>query len=140
MIGDRRIPVATLQARVGNLLERWIAVAPFGVHLQIAAVLAGGRPVACRVRQHAPDLGAAEKVLPELTPSLDVFAAVALLDRVFDGRRLSCIEDLADDACRPGPDPGYSRQRAISSDEIRQLGVEREDCRRRPLVAEHLLL
>ena len=39
MIGDRRVLIAALKAGVGNLLDRRMAVAPFGVHLQVAAVL-----------------------------------------------------------------------------------------------------
>ena len=52
-----------------------------------------------RIREHAPDLGPAEKVPPKLTSPLDVCAAVAPFDRPFDGRRLAGLQNLADDAC-----------------------------------------
>jgi hypothetical protein len=46
MIGDGRNLIATLQAGVGNLPYRRMAVTPFGVHLQVATVLlkTGTRP------------------------------------------------------------------------------------------------
>jgi hypothetical protein len=69
------------------------------VHLQVAAVLLKTWSRECRVREHAPDFGAAEKVSPKLTSPLNVCAAVAPVDRVFNGRRLTCIQNLADDSC-----------------------------------------
>jgi hypothetical protein len=39
VIGDRRVSISSLKARLGDLLNRRITVAPFGVHLQIAAVI-----------------------------------------------------------------------------------------------------
>ena len=99
MIGDRRILIATLQAGVGNLLNRRRAVAPFGVHLQVAAVLLKCRARECRLGEDAPDLSAAEKVAPKLSSPFNVCTAIALFDRVFDGRRLAGLQNLADDPC-----------------------------------------
>ena len=110
------------------------------MHLQVAAVLLEGGTRECRIREHAPDFGAAEKMPPKLASPLDVCAAVALFDRLFDGRRLAGLQNLADDSCRAGPDAGDPRQRAVRADQIGQRHVEREDRRGGPLVAEHLLL
>ena len=132
--------VATLPAGVGNLLDRRVAIAPFGVHLQIAAVLLERGARECGIREHAPDLGAAEKMLPKPTPPLNVRAAAALFDRPFNGRRPARLQDLVDDSCRAGPDAGDARQGAVRPDQIGQRHVEREDRGGGPLVAEHLLL
>ena len=118
MIGDRRVLIATLKAGVGDLLHRRVAVAPFGVHLQVAAVLLKRRTRERGIREHAPDFGAAEKVPPKLASPLDVCAAVAPFDRVFDGRRLAGLQNLADDSRRAGPDTGDPRQRAVRADQI----------------------
>ena len=65
-------------AGVGDLLYRRIAIAPFGVHLQVAAVLLKGRTRECGIREDPPDFGTAQKVSPKLAPSLDVGAAILI--------------------------------------------------------------
>ena len=42
MIGDRRVVIPTLKTGIGDFLDRRVAVAPFGVHLQIAEILVDG--------------------------------------------------------------------------------------------------
>ena len=71
MVGDRRVLIASLNAGVGNLLDRRRAIAPFGVHLQITAVLLDGGASEGGIREHPPDLRAAQKVPPQLTPPLE---------------------------------------------------------------------
>src|SRR4051795_7081315 len=103
MIGDRRIPIATLKARVGYLLDRRIAVAPFGVHLQVAAIQLTRRSGECRIREHAADFSAAEEVAPKLASPIDIGAAIARVDRLFDDGRLAGRQNLLDDARRARP-------------------------------------
>jgi hypothetical protein len=69
------------------------------MHLQVAAVLLKTGTLDCRIREHAPDLGPAEKVAPKPTSPLNVCAAVTPFDRAFDGRRLAGIQNLPDDPC-----------------------------------------
>src|ERR1700730_10169554 len=98
MIGHRRVVIATLQAGVGYLVYRRIAVAPFGVHVQVAAVLVKSGARQCGIRENAPDFGATEKMSPELATPRNVCLAVAPFDRLFDGWRLAGIQNLADDS------------------------------------------
>jgi hypothetical protein len=44
-------------------------------------------------------------MLPKLASPFDVGAAVALIDRLFNGGRLAGFQNLADDSCRTGSDP-----------------------------------
>src|SRR5437763_17018265 len=99
MIGHRRVLITAPKAGVGNFLYCRVAVAPFGMHLQVAAVLLKRRTSESRIREDAPDLGAAEKVSPKLASSLNVCAAVATIDRVFDGGRLAGLQKLGDELC-----------------------------------------
>ena len=73
------------------------------MHLQVAAVLLERGTGERRIRENAADFRAAQKVPPKLSSPLDVCAAVALVDRAFDGRRFAGLENLADDPCRAGP-------------------------------------
>ena len=66
MIGDRCVVITTLKACVGDLLYCRTAVAPFGVHLQVPAVLLKRRTRECGVRENAPDFDAAEEVSPKM--------------------------------------------------------------------------
>ena len=105
MIGDRRVVITTLKAGVGYLLYRRMAVAPFGVHLQVPAVLLQRGTRKCGIREDAPDFGAAEEVPPKLASPLDVYAAVAPVDRLFDGRRLAVSRSSRMTRVDPGPIP-----------------------------------
>ena len=87
------------QKLVGNLLYRRGAVAPFGVHLQVAAGTLEASDRRARDPTARAGLGAAEEMSPKLSPPLDVFAALAPVDRVFDRRRLASVQNLADDSC-----------------------------------------
>ena len=62
VIRDGRVPVAALEARFDDFVERWSAVAPLRVHLQIAAVVLRRGAVECRVVEDSPYFGAAEKL------------------------------------------------------------------------------
>ncbi len=86
MVGDRRVPVAACQAGLGNLVHRRRAVAPFRMHLQVAAVVVWRRPVEGRVAQDAEGLGAAEDMLPQASATSDVRLPAARLDGTFNGR------------------------------------------------------
>ena len=140
MVGHRRVLIASLNAGVGNLLDRRRTIAPFGVHLQITAVLLNGGAIEGGIREHPPDLRAAQKVSPKLPSSLDIGATLAPFDGLFDGRRCAGLEDLAYHARRTRSDARNSRQGAVGSEQVGQGPVQREDRGGRPLVAEHLLL
>ena len=140
MIGHRGVLIASLNAGVGNLLDRRSTIAPFGVHLQIAAVLFNGGTIEAGIREHPPYLRAAQKVPPKLPSSLDIGATLAPFDCLFDGRRCAGLEDLAYHARRTRPDAWNSRQGTIGPQQVGQRRVQREDRGGRPLVAEHLLL
>ncbi len=109
MIGHGRILITTRTARVSHLLRRRGAVAPFGVHLQVAAVLLKSGTRERGIRENSPDLGAAEKVLPKLASPFNVSAAVTPCDRLFDRGRLASIQNLADDSSGAGPNTSDSR-------------------------------
>ena len=140
MVGDRRVLIASLNAGVGNLLDRRRTIAPFGVHLQITAVLFNGGAIEGGIRENPPHLRAAQKVPPKLPSSLDVGATLATFDGLFDGRRCAGLEDLAYHARRTRSDARNSRQGAVGSQQVGQGPVQRENRGGRPLVAEHLLL
>jgi hypothetical protein len=57
VIGDRGIQIAALLTRTTDLLETGTAVTPFGVHLQIAAIVREARPGERRIPEHAQHLG-----------------------------------------------------------------------------------
>ena len=69
------------------------------MHLQVAAVLLKRGTRDCGIRENSPDFGAAEEVSPKLASPLNVCAAVAAFDRVFDGWGLTGLQNLADDPC-----------------------------------------
>ncbi len=140
MVGHRGVLIASLHAGVGNLFDRRSTIAPFGVHLQITAVLLNGGAIEGGIREHPPDLRAAQKVPPKLPSSLDIGATLAPFDGLFDGRRGAGLEDLADHARRTWSDARNARQVAVGSEQVGQRPVQREDRVGRALVAEHLLL
>ena len=115
MVGHRRVLIASFDAGVGNLLDRRRAITPFGVHLQIAAVLFDGGASEGGIRQDSPHLRPAQEVPTKLTPPLNIGAPLALLDGLFDGRRSAGLENLADHARRPRPDAWNSRQRTVGA-------------------------
>src|SRR4030095_4746534 len=120
MIGDRRVSIAALKTRIGNLLDRRIAVAPFRVHLQIAAVLLERGAGERGIQQNAADLRAAQKVPPKLTSSLNIRPPIAARDRAVNRWRLASVQDLADDSCGTGSNAGDFRQGAGGADKIGQ--------------------
>jgi hypothetical protein len=65
MIGDRRVLIATFEAGLGDFLNRRIAIAQFGVHLEIAAVLSGCWTRQFGIHQNPANLRTAEKMLPQ---------------------------------------------------------------------------
>src|SRR6185369_8695747 len=97
MIGDGRISISALEARLSNVGQRHRSVAPFRVHLEIAAVLPERRTGHGRVHQNPPDLRAAQKVPPELASPLDVGAPPALVNGALDGCGAPGLENLPDD-------------------------------------------
>src|SRR5438105_2851494 len=57
MIGHRRVVITASKAGVGNFPYRRVAIAPFGVHLQVAAVLLKRRTRDCgnaKSRRYSP--------------------------------------------------------------------------------------
>jgi hypothetical protein len=86
MIRDRRVLIPLLKTGVSDFPDGRVAVAPLRVHLQVAAVLLKTGACECGIREHAADLGAAEKVPPQLPSPVDLGAAFAAFDRLFDGR------------------------------------------------------
>ena len=140
MVGHRRVLIASFKAGVGNLLDRRRAITPFGVHLQITAVLLDGRASEGGIRQDSPHLRAAQEVPTKVTPPLNIGAPLALLDGLFDGRRAAGLENLADHARRPRSDAWNSRQRTVGASQVGEWLVQRENGVGRALVAEHLLL
>jgi hypothetical protein len=104
VIGDSRVLIAALETGIGNLLHGRVAVAPFGVHLQITAVLRKRRAPESRIRQHSPDFSPAEKVPPKLASALDILAIVAFLDGAFDRGGFAGRQNFADDPRGAWPD------------------------------------
>ena len=140
VVGHRRVLIASFKAGVGNLLDRRRAITPFGVHLQITAVLVDGGASEGGIRQDPPHLRAAQEVPTQVTPPLNIGAPLALLDGLFDGRRSAGLENLADHARRPRPDAWNARQRTVGTSQVGEWRVQRENGVGRALVAEHLLL
>src|SRR4029450_5855461 len=111
MIGDRRVLIAAVTTGIRDVLHRRGAVAPFGMHLQVAQVLLdrgtpergirehaadfrtaekmapqlrldGATPERA-IREHAADFRTAEKMAPQLPAPLNICAAVTLVDGLF---------------------------------------------------------
>lgn len=59
MVRDRRILITARQTGVGDLLHGRHAIAPFRMHLEIAAILLQRRTIEVGIGQNAPNLGAA---------------------------------------------------------------------------------
>src|SRR5205085_2709124 len=121
---------------IADLLHCRSAVAPFRMHLQIAAILLNRGSHACGVGENAPDCRPADKVLPKLTPPFDVCPPSARCDRILDRRRLAAFQNLADDAYGTWTNARDSREGTVAINQIGQGCVEREDRRRRPFVSE----
>ena len=141
MVGHRRVLIASVIRR------RRRSPRPSESRRSIRSAFADHRGTGQRVgppkagsRRDAPDLRAAQKVPPKLPSSLDICATVALFDRLFDGRRCTGVQNLADHARRPWSDARNSRQGAVGSEQVGQRPVQREDGSGCTLVAEHLLL
>ena len=118
MIGDSRIVIAAPSAGIGNLLDRRVAIAPFGVHLQIASVLVNSRTIEGRVCKNPPHFGTAQEVTSKVSPPLNVRSPLALFDRLLHRRRGSGLEDLADDTRRTRPDAGDSWQGPVRAEQV----------------------
>src|ERR1700704_3642504 len=134
MIGDRRIVIAPFTTGVSNVLDCRVTVAPFGVHLQITAVLLNGRTRERGVCENATDFRTTQKMPPKLPSPLNICSVAALVDRAFDGRRSAGLEDLADNPCRGRAntrDPGKSAARV---DDVTEGDIQPEDRRRGALV------
>ena len=125
MIGDRGVSIASFKAGIGNLLDRRSTIAPFGVHLQIAAVPLQAGAIEGGIREDTPHFRAAEELPAKLTPPLNVGATLAPFDGLFDGRRSAGLQDLADHARRSRPDAGI-RGRAPSGPSKSVNGVSSE--------------
>ena len=65
MVGHRRVLIASFKASVGNLLDRRRAITPFGVHLQITAVLVDRGASEGGIREDSPHLRAAQESADE---------------------------------------------------------------------------
>ena len=140
MIGHRRVLIASLNTGVGNFLDRRSTVAPFGVHLQIAAVPARRSDH----RRRNPRAPAAPPRGSESVAAAPVFAGYRRDARSVRwpvrpsamrrsrGSRVSRASNPV--RCR------NSRQGAVGSEQVGQRPVQREDRGGRPLVTEHLLL
>src|SRR5205823_7404328 len=63
VVGDRAVFVASRNPLVDDVLERLAAVAPGGVHLEIAAILRARRPGERRVIERSEYPGARQEVL-----------------------------------------------------------------------------
>jgi hypothetical protein len=140
MVGHRGVLIASFNAGIGNLLDRWRAITPFRVHLQITAVLLEGRASEGGIRQDSPHLRAAQEMPTKVTPPLNIGAPLALLDGLFDGRRSAGLQNLADDARGARPDAWNARQRTVRASQVGEWLVQRENGVGRALVAKHLLL
>jgi len=124
VVGVRLGLIAALHAGVGNVFDRRNAIAPFGVHLQIAAILLKRGTLEVGVGENPPHLRAAQEVPPKLAAPLDIAPTLALLDGLFDGRRSPGLENLANDARRTRPDARNPRKSAVGLQQISQRRIE----------------
>ena len=141
MIGDRRISVARCLAGVGDLRESRAAVAPFGVHLQVAAIVlpVTGPSSAGSPRDTRSTSARLRKWRRSWPSPLDVGAAAARVRppvRRSATRRSSRTSSMT--RVEPGPMPEILGN-APSGYQIGQRHVEPEDGRGGALVTEHLL-
>jgi hypothetical protein len=104
MVGHGRVSVAAINAGLGQRLDGGRAVAPLGVHLQVAAVALDGRSIDAVIGKHAPHFGPAQKVPPQVAASQDIGAPLAVFNRLLDRRGRACLQDLANHACRTRAD------------------------------------
>jgi hypothetical protein len=66
--------------------------------VEVTPVLLNGRTCKSGIRKHAADFRAAEKVAPQLAPTVNVRATPAGLDCLFNCRRSAGLQYFADDS------------------------------------------
>src|SRR4029434_3965604 len=103
MIGDRGISIAALNTGLRDVLHRRGAVAPFGVHLEVAQVLLKGRTRERGIREHSADVRTAEKIAPTLGARVYVRAPAAGFYGLFNGRRSAGLQPSRITRAEPGP-------------------------------------
>ena len=125
MIGDGGMRVAARDPGLDDLLERLAAVAPIGMHLQIAADVGARRRIGLRDRiaaSAAARLRKFDRSPRRLRISARVFGSAAF-DGAIDDRRRAVAQHFEDHARRRGADAGNFLERAV--------GIERA-CRSAP--------
>src|SRR4051812_33547212 len=140
MIGHRTELVSEADSRADDVGERLAAVAPGGVHLQVAAVVLDSRPLQRRVGQRREHLRTTEEVVAQPAPALDVCRLAAFGDGPFDRRRGARLEHLLDDARRRRADIRNFLQRAVRLEQRLNRLLEGEDGRCGAFIAPHALL
>lgn len=86
MIRDRRIAVSARLTCLADVVQRGIAVTPFRMHLEIAAILVQTRSAKSRIPDDSQHLRSAEEVPAQCTAALDVVASLPEVDGTLDGR------------------------------------------------------
>jgi hypothetical protein len=126
-VGVIRNPGAALaarEARVGDRVERFGAVAPDGVHLEVAAVLLTGGSAAAR--EDVANGGAAEEMLPQRPQLCNLLLLACLAHCALDERGPAVVNQLAREAIGGGADTGH-RLECVGLDERRDVPVEAQD-------------
>ena len=94
VVGDCRIRISPGHARGDDVVERLGAIAPGGVHLQIAPVVLTARPRDCRIVEHGADPGAAQEPAAPLPPPRDLYGPGAAGHGSFHRGRRAGVEGL----------------------------------------------
>jgi hypothetical protein len=123
---------SVIQAGVDNRLERLGAVAPHGVHLEIAAVRRARR--CCPPGQDVLDGSAAQEVPAKLAKTGNGFFLPCLRDCALDECGVAVVNQLAGNAIRRWTNAGNRAER-IGFDERRDLPIDLQHGLRRALVA-----
>ena len=140
MIRDRGVRIAARLAGPSDIFDGRTAVAPLGVHLEIAGVIIERWSITRTIVKDSQDFGPAQEMRAQRATTLDVVATATRVNRTFNGRGSASLERLLNDSRRPWADAGDLWQPALRRDEFRQGRVESQNSGGRPLVAEHLWL
>jgi hypothetical protein len=139
VIGDGSVLIAPRETGIGYLAQCRRAIAPFRVHLQIAAILVRPWPAECGFAQHTDDFSSAEEMAAERAPPFHIGGSVAECHCLIHAGGPAGLEHLENDARRCRTDACNLRQAAIRPHQIGQRGLEPQDDGSGALVAEHLL-
>src|SRR5205814_6204179 len=132
--------VSTRDSLADDVAQCLRAVAPGGVHLQVAAVVGAARARQPRILQRGYYLRAAQKVAAQAAPAVDLRALAAPGDGLLDGCRGAGLQHFENDPGGGGTDIRDFPQRSAGLEERFNWRLERQNRRGRAFVAPHLLL